>query len=61
MKEILEIKLVEFISLSLIHSNNFDFGRECRKIFDCNECNRDLPNDEDLGKFVRKYLKEIKK
>ena len=38
-----------------------DFGRVTRSLFPTVEVNRLYPNDHDLGKFVRKFLQEIKK
>lgn len=61
MKEVLELKLVDFINLSLEYPNDMDFGRICRPLFPTVEVNKSLPNDHDLGKFVRKFLQEIKK
>jgi hypothetical protein len=61
MKEVLELKLPDFLNLSMEHPNDIDFGRMCRPIFPTVEANKVLPNDHDLGKFVRKFLQEIQK
>lgn len=61
MKEVLELKLVDFMNLSLEYPNDMDFGRICRPLFPVVEVNKLYPNDHDLGKFVRKFLQEIKK
>ena len=60
MKEIIELKLVDFLSLDLKFTNDMELGRNCRHLFFTKEVNKNIPNDGDLGKEVRKYLKEIK-
>ena len=61
MKEVLELKLPDFLNLSMEYHNDIDFGSICRPLFPTAEVNKLFPNDHDLGKFVRKFLQEIKK
>jgi len=60
MKEIIELKLVDFLALELKFPNDMELGRNCRELFNTNEVNKKMPNDGDLGKEIRKYLKELK-
>lgn len=51
-------KLQEFLSLSERFPNDMKFGKECRSILPTIESNRFHPNDQDLGRYVRRLLNE---
>lgn len=55
----IELKLVDFMKLSLEFPNDMEFGKSCRYLFPDIRVNNLLPNDMVLGKFVRNYLYQL--
>ncbi len=54
-------QLSEFLSMSKLYANDMEFGKNCRRLLPTIEVNKNHPNDEVLGKYIRKYLTRFEK
>lgn len=51
----------ELMFLSISYSNDYDLGKQCRMLLPTVEVNKNHPNDEVLGKYMRKSLKRFER
>ena len=58
MTSFLEENLEEIKKLEATYPNNMEFGNNLRRLYSNDEFIISMPNDQDLGKEVRKLIKK---